>query len=167
MSVSNIVMIASIAAGTGAMFWGYSLAGLDGPARWLLAAGAAWLFAQWQRLHWAASLALLVFVGAAAYGLWIGLPASLMTLAAVGALLGWDLSGLHYRLRFASPSDDVKTIERLHLARAAVVTALGMMIAGLASVVRIRLSFELAVLLVLLAGIGLTQLVSWLQRRGG
>lgn len=166
MSVATILMVVSIVVGTGALFWGYSLADLDTPARWLLAAGAAWLFAQWQRLHWAASLALLVFVGAAGYGLWIGLPASLMTLAAVGALLGWDLAGLLYRLRFAALTDDVKSIERMHMARVTVVSALGLVIAGLAAVVRIKLSFELAVVLVLLAGIGLTQVVSWLQRRG-
>lgn len=166
MSVTTIVMYASIVVGTGALFWGYSLASLDGPARWLLAAGAAWLFAQWQRLHWAASLGLLVFVGAAAYGLWAGLPASLMTLAAVGGLLGWDLAGLSHRLRLASPTDDVKKIEQMHMARVAVVSALGLVLAGVASVIRIRLSFELAVVLVLLAGIGLTQVVSWLQRRG-
>ena len=104
--------------------------------------------------------------GAAGYGLWIGLPASLMTLAAVGALLGWDLAGLLYRLRFAALTDDVKSIERMHMARVTVVSALGLVIAGLAAVVRIKLSFELAVVLVLLAGIGLTQVVSWLQRRG-
>jgi hypothetical protein len=160
-------MVVSIIAGTGALFWGYSLAGLYVPARWLLAAGAAWLFAEWRRLRWAGSLALFVLVGAAGYGLWIGLPVSLMILAAVAALLGWDSAGLLYRLRFAAPKDDVKSIERLGAARTAVVGALGLIIAGVASAAQVRLSFELAVILVLLAGIGLTQVVSWLQRRGG
>jgi hypothetical protein len=157
-------MIVSIVVGTAALVWGYSAAGLDSPARWLAAVGAAWLFALWQRAHWVGSLVLLVFVAAAAVGLWIGLPISLMTLGAVGGLLGWDMADFTRRLHLASATDDVRGMELRHMARVAIVSAIGLGIAGITALVRIKIPFELAVLLVLLAVIGLTRLVVWLQR---
>jgi len=162
--VSAITMIISILVGTATLAWGYSAAGLDASARWLLAAGAVWLFAQWRRVHWVGSLVLLVFVAAAAVGLWIGLPVSLMTLGAISGLLGWDMADFTRRLHFASTTDDVRGMELRHMARVAIVSALGLGIAGITAIVRVKIPFELAVILVLLAAIGLTRLVAWLQR---
>jgi len=162
--VSVITMIVSIVVGTAALVWGYSSAGLDSPARWLAVAGAAWLLAQWRRVHWVGSIILLAFVAAAAVGLWIGLPLSLMTLGAVGGLLGWDLADFTRRLHFASATDDLRGMELRHLARVAIVSAIGLGIAGITAIVRVKIPFELAVILVLLAAIGLTRLVAWLQR---
>ncbi len=162
--MSVITMIVSIVVGTAALAWGYSAAGLNAPARWLVAAGIVWLLAQWRRVHWIGSIVLLAFVAAAALGLWIGLPISLMTLGAVGGLLGWDMADFTRRLHFASPTDDVRGMELRHMARVAIVSALGLAIAALTAIVHVKIPFELAVLLVLLAAIGLTRLVAWLQR---
>lgn len=167
MSVSTIVMYAGILVGTAALYLGYFLADLDGFALGVLAVGLLWLLAQWKRVYWYASPALLAFVSAAAYGLWISLPASLMTLGAVGGLLGWDLADFTRRLRTASPKDDTSGMERRHMARVSIVSALGLVIAGLTAFVRVQIPFELALLLVLLAAVGLTRLVAWLQRYGG
>jgi hypothetical protein len=135
-------------------------------ALWIVVAGLVWLLAQWKRVYWFASPALLIFVSAAAYGLWVGLPASLMALGAVGALLGWDLGDFTRRLRMASPKDDTLGMERRHMTRVSIVTALGLVIAGITAFVRVKIPFELALLLVLLAAVGLTRLVAWLQRSG-
>ena len=164
--MSMIMMFASFVVGTAALYWGYSMGGLDSVAGWLVAAGAAWMLAQWQKLSWVASLVLLVFVSAAAYGLWVGLPASLMTVGAVGGLLGWDLSDFLHRMRFASPTDDKRGMEMRHLTRVLIVMALGLVIAGISSIVRVKIPFELAVVLILLAAVGLTRVVAWLQRKG-
>lgn len=167
MSVSTIVMYAGILAGTTALAVGYALADLNNMALGLLLAGLFWLLAQWKRAYWYASPALLAFVAAAAYGLWIGLPASLMAVGAVGGLLGWDLADFTRRLRMASPRDDTTGMERRHMLRVSIVSALGLIIAAVTAFVRVKIPFELALLLVLLAAVGLTRLVAWLQRYGG
>lgn len=159
-----IAMLLSIVIATVALAWAYFTSGLSAVAYWLLAAGGLWLLAEWRRLHWAASLVLLFFVGAGAVGLWIGLPASLMVVGAVAGLLGWDLSGFARRMRFASRTDDLRGLEMRHLARVAIVAALALLIAGLASILHIKVPFELAVLLALMGALGLTRLVFWIQR---
>ncbi len=158
-------MVAGIVIGSASLAYGYSLAGLDAPARWFLLLGGFWLIAQWRRWNWAASIALLIFVAAAAFGLWINLPASLMVLGAVGGLLGWDMADFARRLRFASATDDLRGLEMRHLARVLIVAIVSLLIAGIVSLVRIRLPFELAVVLALVAVFGLTRLAAWLQRR--
>lgn len=157
-------MVLSIVAASGALAWGYSLGGLEGAGRWILIAGALWLLAQWRRLTWVGSLVLLIFIGAAAVGLWIGLPPSLMVIGAVGGLLGWDLAGFLQRMRRASPFDDVHAMELRHLGRVSIVAAISLVIAGLSLIVHIRIPFEVAVALALLGALGLTRLAVWLQR---
>jgi hypothetical protein len=144
--------------------WSYWISGLTGVATWLIVAGGLWLLGEWRRASWIASLALLFFVGAAAAGLWIGLPPSLMVIGAVAGLLGWDLSGFARRMRRASRTDDLHGIEMRHLARAAIVAAIALVIAGITAFFRIRIPFELAVLLAIMGAMGLTRLVFWIQR---
>ena len=61
--------------------------------------------------------------------------------------------------------DDTRNIERLHLERVGIVAALGFGLAILSVVIRIeRLAFEVAVVLVLLAALGLTRLVIGLRK---
>jgi hypothetical protein len=162
--VSVFAMLFSIVVASVALAWSYAAADLNVPARWFLVIGALWILALWRRLNWLSSLAVLVFVAAAALGLWIGLPPSLMVLAAVGALVGWDLAAFTRRLRLAAPTDDVHGMEMRHLARVSIVAALAIAIAALSVLVHIRIPFELAVTLALIGTLGLTRLVAWLQR---
>ena len=61
--------------------------------------------------------------------------------------------------------DDTRGMERLHLERVGIVAALGFGLAVLSVVLRVeRLAFEVAVVLVLLAVLGLTRLVIGLRR---
>jgi hypothetical protein len=88
-----------------------------------------------------------------------------MLLGALGGLLGWDLSDFARRLSYASPMDDTRSMERLHLERVAIVAALGFGLAILSVIIRVeRLAFEVAVGLVLLAALGLTRLVIGLRK---
>jgi hypothetical protein len=159
-----IAMLISIVAATGSLTAAYWIAGQSSAANALLVIGILWLLGEWKRVRWITSLALLAFVSAAAAGLWIGMPPSLMVVGAVAALLGWDLSSFARRLSRAARTDDVHGLEMRHLARAAIVAALALVIAGIASFVRLHIPFELAVVLVLLGTIGLTRLVFWIQR---
>ena len=80
-------------------------------------------------------------------------------------MLGWDLSDFARRLSYASPMDDIRTMERLHMERVGIVAVLGVGLALLSVYIRIhRLAFEVAVGLLLLAALGLTRLVIGLRK---
>jgi hypothetical protein len=160
-----VALILSIILGTSSLAIGYLQEGLTGPALWLVLLGALWLAAHWRKWYWFSSVALLITIIAAAYGVWREFPTIWMLLGALGGLLGWDLSDFARRLSYASPMDDTQGMERHHLERVGIVAALGFGIALLSLFIRInRLAFEVAVALVLLAALGLTRLVIGLRR---
>ena len=160
-----VAMILSIILGTGSLAYGYSQAGMPDPARWCVLLGIVWILAHWRKYYWFSGLGLLLTLAAAAYGVWNSFTTIWMLLSALGGLLGWDLSDFARRLGYAAPTDDVRGMERSHLARVGVVAALGLGLAYLSSVIQVRrLAFEVAVGLVLLAAIGLTRLVLGLRK---
>jgi hypothetical protein len=68
------------------------------------------------------------------------------------------------RLRFAARTDDLRSLERRHLARVTIVVLIGVALASIAMLVRLEFTFEWVVLLTLIAALGVTQLVAWLRR---
>lgn len=160
-----IALVLSILLGTASLAMGYGQAGADVYPSWFLPLAALWLIAHFRKWYWFSSLALLITIFAAAYGVWHEYPTVWMLLGAVGGLLGWDLSDFARRLSYASPMDDTRTLERRHLERVGIVAVLGVGLALLSLYVRIhRLAFEVAVALVLLAALGLTRLVIGLRK---
>jgi len=160
-----IALVLSILLGTASLAMGYSQAGAGDYSRWFLLLAAIWLIAHFRKWYWFSSIALLIIVSAAAYGVWHEFPAVWMVLGALGGLLGWDLSDFARRLSYAAPMDDTRGMERRHLARVGIVAALGFGLALLSLYIRInRLAFEVAVGLVLLAALGLTRLVMGLRK---
>lgn len=163
--MTTIALVISILLGTGSLAMGYGQAGATGYVRWFLLLAALWLFTHFRKWYWFSTIALLIMIFAAAYGVWLGYPTVWMILGGVGGLLGWDLSDFARRLSYASPMDDTRTLERRHLERAGIVAALGLGLALLSVVLRFeRLAFEVAVGLLLLAVLGLTRLVIGLRR---
>ena len=160
-----IALILSILLGTISLLLGYSQSEAPISPFWFLVLAALWLFTHFRKWYWFSSVALLVIVIAAAYGVWNGYATVWMLLGAVGGLLGWDLSDFARRLSYASPMDDTRPIERRHLERAGIVAALGLGLALLSLFIHVqRLAFEVAVGLVLLAVLGLTRLVIGLRK---
>jgi hypothetical protein len=160
-----IALISSILLGAVSLAIGYAQAGASNYSLWFLLLAAAWLLTHFRKWDWFASIALLLIVFAAAYGVWREYPTVWMLLGALGGLLGWDLSDFARRLSYASPMDDTRSMERLHLERAGIVAALGFGLAILSVVIRVeRLAFEVAVGLALLAALGLTRLVIGLRK---
>lgn len=163
--MTNIALILSILLGTAALAIGYGQGGATDFSRGFLLLAALWLFAHFRKWYWFSSVALVVIILAAAYGVWLQYPAMWMLLGAVGGLLGWDLSDFARRLSFASPMDDTRGLELRHLERVAIVAALGLGLALLSVFLRFeRLAFEVAVGLLLLAALGLTRLVIGLRK---
>ena len=157
--------VLSVFLGTGTLAVGYYQAGLFDAARWFIWLCIVWILAHWRKVHWISSLAFLLTLAGAAYGVWHEFRTMWMLLGALGGLLGWDLADFSRRLSYASPKDDLQGMERRHLERAGIVALLGFGLAWLSVVIRIeRLPFEVAVGLVLLAALGLTRLVLGLRR---
>lgn len=150
--------------GVGSLSGGYASQGLIQEARGFLIFGALWLFARWRKWKWFHSPGLLIVVFAAAYGLWIGLAFGWMILGSVGGLLAWDLANFSRRLTYASPTDDIAGMERVHILRAGMVAAFGALLAFLAFFVHLQMKFEIIVGLVVLVVIGLARLVVTLRR---
>ena len=160
-----IALVLSIILGIASLAMGYAQAGAANYTRWFLLLAVIWLFMHFRKRYWFSSIALIITVIAAAYGVWREFPTVWMLLGAVGGLIGWDLSDFSQRLSYAAPMDDTQTMERRHLGRVAIVAALGVGLALLTIYVRVnRLAFEVAVGLLLLAVLGLTRLVIGLRK---
>jgi hypothetical protein len=160
-----IGLVLSILLGSASLAIGYSQGGAPAYSIWFLMLGGLWLLTHVRKWYWFSSIALLGILAAAAFGVWSEFPVVWMLLGALGGLLGWDLSDFARRLSYASPMDDTRSLERLHLERVGIVAALGFGLAVLSVVIRVeRLAFEVAVVLVLLAVLGLTRLVIGLRR---
>lgn len=160
-----VALVLSILLGTVSLAIGYSQGGASNYLIWFLLLGILWLVTHFRKWYWFSSIALLIIVFAAAYGVWRGFPIVWMLLGALGGLLGWDLSDFARRLSYASPMDDTRSMERLHMERVGIVAALGFGLAILSAIIRVeRLAFEVAVALVILAALGLTRLVIGLRR---
>ena len=163
--MTTVALLISILLGILSLAIGYGQAGATDLSRWLLLLAALWLVAHFRKWYWFSSIALLVMIVAAAYGVWLGYPAIWMVLGAVGGLIAWDLSDFARRLSYASPMDDTRTMERRHLERVVIVAALGVGLALLSVFLRFeRLAFEVAVGLLLLAALGITRLVIGLRK---
>ena len=160
-----VALIISIILGTGSLAMGYFQAGQADQARWFIWLGILWILAHWRKYYWFSSVAFLLTLVGAGYGVWNQFTTLWMLLGALGGLLGWDLSDFARRLSYAGPTDDIRGMERRHLERAGIVALLGFGLAWLSDVIHInRLPFEIAVGLVLLAALGMTRLVVGLRR---
>lgn len=158
--MTRVAMVLSIAAGTLSLAHGYSQAGYARPASWMVLLGILWLLAEWRRLYWFASVALLVILFAAGFGVWQEFSLRWVFLGALGGLLGWDFSDFARRLRYAAPHEDIADLERKHLARAGIVALAGVGFAYWSAILQVRrLAFEVAVGLSVLTALWLARLV--------
>lgn len=135
-----------------------------------LCLGVLWLVGEIRDWHATASLGFAASAILAAVSLWQSAKpgvALLALLAIAAALCAWDLDGLSQRLvRFGYEGDRSK-LERQHLGRLLAVVGLGLVLGGIALAVQIQLSFLSALLLSLLAVLGLSWAVFLLRTEGG
>jgi hypothetical protein len=162
--VAGCAGLAAVALGLG-----YGLAG-----RWAGIPAVAALLLLWlvgrQRWRWTATMGLVSFSGAAAAGVLLGLDAAWMVTGLVAALCTWDLDHFARRLQGVDWADGNgertalrRELERSHLGWLLAVAGLGLLLAALALRVRVRLAFLTAVLLGLLAVLGLSRAIAFLR----
>lgn len=137
--------------------WSVALAAIAG-------IGAVWLIGQQRGWPWVAPLGLIGFLGAAAFGIWQKLPPAWMIFAAVLTLMAWDLSLFSQRLHAAGRIVDESDLIRAHVRRVLIVAVLGLVLSEAVLGVKIEFSFASALMLGLLAVLGLSRAVGFLRR---
>lgn len=127
----SIAILLCIFISCGSFAWGYSLAGYDSLAHWILAFAVFWLMARWQRWRWVFTLAVLSSLILAIFGIWFNFIVGWMFSGVAFALLSWDLSEFRERMRSIPAREDVQGMIRRRILR---LSLLILSVLGVASV---------------------------------
>jgi len=112
----------------------------------------------------ASSAALVVLATTAAVQVLLTVGGGWPVLGLVAALVAWDLDQFAQLMRAAGRVDGAAELERRHIQRLLVVAAVGGVLGAVGLGLRVRLSFELALVLAVLAMLGLGISVGYLRR---
>ena len=162
--MSAIALFVSTALAASALALGYAQAHLWAGVVLIAGLGAFWLFGQRRGWRWVPSLVLVLFVSAAVFGLGLAAEPIWMLLGVVVGLAAWDLDHFAQRMRKASHVEGVQNLERRHLLRLLLVSGLGFLLSAAALEVRVELPMGTALLLGLLAIMGLSRAIRFLRR---
>ena len=69
-------------------------------------------------------------------------------------------------MRFMAPDDNMRGMERRHIARVSLLCLAGLFLASITMLVRVQFTFEWGALLVIVIVLGLSQLVAWFRKQG-
>jgi hypothetical protein len=143
---------------------GHALNALWSVALMIVAVGLLWLIGQWRGLNWTASLGFTLFVLATIYGTLQGISLLWLLPGILTTLVAWDLS--HFG-QYLSSVEDVRKETNLrwhHFLRLGIIIGLGSFLSISAISFETELHLMWAILLGLMAIIGLSQAVRFLQR---
>jgi hypothetical protein len=151
-SVSIGIATASLAVGYG-LESSWTVSGL------IMTLGLVWLVSQ--RFNWPGlpDIGLVATMGVAAFGMWQGIPAGWMLLAAVGALAAWDLAHFERHLALAPPRGNEARLRQEHLRTVAAVAGSGLLLGGAALSFEIKFGLGWAMGLALLVILGLGRII--------
>jgi hypothetical protein len=162
--VTLAALLSSIVICSVSLAWGFAQQGFTSFSTWIIIFGLGWLLAVWQDWRWYSSVALFLATVLAALGLWFGFIPGWMFAGGIFALVAWDMTDFRHRLRGMADDDDTRGLERRHLARISLLALIGMVFASISMRVRVQFTFEWSVLLVIVALLGLGQLIGWFRR---
>ncbi len=156
--VQMLAAVASLAVG-------YAVAGKLIGSLIIVLLGAMWFSAQQRRGSGLEGVFLVIFLLAGGAGFWLGVPGWIALIATVATLGAWDLDHFLQRLNVVERVEFDTGLGREHFRRLAVVQGLGLFIGLLALFVHLRIAFWWEALLVLLAVIGIRQLVHFVRKQ--
>jgi hypothetical protein len=164
--ISKLSLV-SIGLATFALALGYGLGGLWAGAALIAALGLIWLLGQRAGWGWVASAMLVLFVGAAAVGTWLGVGAGWTLLGVVAALSAWDLDHFARRLKGAGRVVGARELGRRHLRQLLIVDGVGLLLGAVALGIKLKYGLGVALLLGLLAVLCLSRAIGFLSRESG
>lgn len=126
--------------------------------------GGLWLGLSRSRWGWIHSIALLIYIGLAALGALLRLPAGWMLLCLAAALSAWDLAYFLRRVSSVEREEIARLLARQHLQRLGLVIGLGLLLAGAALILQARFTLGVALLAGLLAILTISQVIAILRR---
>jgi len=150
--------------GTLALAWAYHQADLPNLVWSSLALGALWTWGLLQFKKRMPVFGLIAITLLAVIALFKNIPFGWSFASALSGLLSYDLSNFRQRLRFASPTEDTKLLQRVHLTRLSLMTFLGLTLSSIAMLWQAEFTFEWAVFLMLAGVWGISLLVGWVRK---
>jgi hypothetical protein len=159
------ILAASVGLAAAALGMGYIYRDLWIWTLAIVALGLLWLFGLWRRWEWASSAGWILYTAGAAAGLLQGAGFGWMLFGLSMALIAWDLDAFGRRLQSAQRVERKEDLERRHLLRLAVVSAMGWLLAAIAIGARLELGFGVVLLLALLAAFGLSRTLALARRQ--
>lgn len=165
MNVTSKLRTFSILLAAGSLGLGYALAGLWLGIVLIIILGILWLLeTKQQKRDWPASGFLVCFIGVAIAGIHLNAGADWMLLGVIASLSAWDLHHFVLRLTLVQKSEITEKLEYAHLRRLLIVDCLGLVLAGVALMIKIEIGFGIALLLTAIAIVCLSYFISSLRR---
>jgi hypothetical protein len=118
----------------------------------------------WRGWGWYLSILLVLYIVSAAAGFYVEVLPAWSLLGALAILLAWDLEHFASRIKKAARVESIASLTRAHLGRLGAVSLTSLLLVMLTYLIQVRLTFGIAVLLALLAILGLSQGIAYLRR---
>ena len=163
----RLASTASVLVATVGLAVAFLIGGLWVPAALVVLGGGLWVGAQRVCVPWINWAMMGSFTAAAAGGALLGLGPHFLLVGLTGAVSAWDLEHFRRQLGDVNVVERRAVLSRRHLARVLLADVISLIAASAALRLRIELSFAVAVLLGLMALIGLSRVMTLLRREEG
>jgi len=157
--VTRFAILLAIGIGTATFFFGFASVDYLLPGILILFLGTGWIYAQWLEVEWSSMVGLIGAGCIGGGGILLGAHSAWMLAGVLLSLLAWDLIGFQTRLSFASAVNDAKLLERNHLQRLGVLTAMTITLYLLTAFIRVELGLWWLILLAFVMTLGLIRLL--------
>jgi len=163
----RIAFITSVVVATAGISTAFAMGSLWIPAAAVVVLGPLWVLGHKLQLPWLAWAMMGLYTVGGAVGAWLELRPVFILVGFTAAVSAWDLDHLLGQLGGVDRVEQRATLSRRHLRRVILVDVVSLIAALAAINLRIEFSFAVAVLLGLVALIGLSRVVSLIARGEG
>ena len=164
MKTINLLFSAHLLTAIAALAISLALGGALEAALVVVFFGGLWFFSQQQGMGGWGTILLFLFGLACGIGFWMDLTPGLLLLAIVATLGAWDLDQFSQRLRSVERVDLDSGLGKNHLRRLFLIESLGLLAGAAGLTARLQITFWAAVLLVILALVGISRLVIFIKK---
>lgn len=166
MNISNRATLTAIALGSGALAAGYALIGMWPIAGLAFTLAAFWYAGLYYEWAWVSGTALVAHWGLAVAGAIYAVGVIWLVVGLVSALAAWELAHFANRMQPYLRNKTLDLIASRHLLRLLAVSVASIVLVTISLGFQLSLPFGWAVVLAILALLGLSQMVSFLRRQG-